>query len=833
MSIRTLALTVGLTVYLIGGLSTASNAETVSKTVKEWMAQVEASEATKTQTGRVAITTIRLDRSEGRLQVILETPAGSLVPTTREVGNSVVIDVPNAVLSLASGKAFRVENPLAGIASVVAMQSSANSVQITIAGTDSAPIVEVVPRSNGLQLSVVPDGETEPEEEITVTGTRDLPTPLPQTGIARDEFSQRNNLQLGDILQRLPGVVGGGPPGENREVRLRGLDKEFTRVQIDGVTLPDGGEKREFQVNRLPSFLVDEVSIIRNPTAEFESDGIAGRVSVKKTTIPKKFVLQGRGGIGAYDRLGSDIWNFQVGIGDRPSPGFGYLGAFSYLKNPIEIDRYKLFSTGKSELEGETNRLEYYDTLLDIAAFYDQGEIHLKPLLLVFNIDKDKFKLFQEPRKAATREEEREIERRYTYGAGLTHQHRFNGGIRLDTDLGYYVASEDKDKTKLTFEQDRRGVFQFRKSSPEQEYKQDDVFNLSTALTIPVQAGLRHEIKLGGAMRLRDRFRDKEKFEIDDRGRRTRTTEAKDNYELSENYFAGFIQDQIWIGDRFSILPGVRIETVSLSSRDGTSRESEKTVTDVNPSLHLLYRPIDTISLRAAISRGLNRPKFDELSPFEQERNDRITIGSPDLDPARSLNLDVGAEYADQHFLLGVNYFYRDIRGVIEEVDTGLIRNRKRIFQVQNVGNGWTSGFELEQRLNLGFTGIEGLKGLTLWANQTFLDSELADASGRKRRFKDQPSFVANLGLDYTYEPWGTTFTIAYGYISKREEFRADGSTKTIEPASTLSLGVRQRIGANVFLFFEATDLLGGDKKVEREFSENGSTSRKEESVGD
>ncbi|MCL6433654.1 MAG: TonB-dependent receptor [Leptolyngbyaceae cyanobacterium HOT.MB2.61] len=796
------------------------------------MAQIEASDPKQPQTEIVSITNIRLDRTDAGLQVILETPEGTtLQSSTREVDNSLIIEIPNAVLSLSLGKEFRTEKPLDGIASIVVTQLETNRVQITIAGTKAAPLAQVVSSGNGLQLSLTPDDDA-PEEEITVTGAGDRQNLLPQTGIAREEFSRRNNLQLGDILQRLPGVVGGGPPGENREVRLRGLDKEFTRIQIDGVTLPDGGEKREFQVNRLPSFLVDEVKIIRNPTAEYESDGIAGRVSVKKTTIPQDFVLQGRAALGGYDRLGSNIQNYQIGIGDRPSPNFGYLGAFSYLKNPIEIDKFKLFSTGKSELEGETTRLEYYDTLLDIAAFYDRGEIHLKPLLLIFNIDKNKFKLFQEPRRPATREEEREIERRYTYGAGLTHQHRFNGGIRLDTDLGYYVATEDKDKTRLAFEQDRRGIFQFKRSSPEVEQKRDGVFNLATALTIPVQAGLRHEIKLGGAMRLRDRNRDKERFQIDDRGRRTRTTEAKDNYELKENYFAGFIQDQIWLSDRFSILPGVRIETVSLTSRDGTSREAEKTVTDVNPSLHLLYRATDTISFRAAISRGLNRPKFDELSPFEQEKGDRITIGSPDLDPARSLNLDVGAEYADQHFLVGVNFFYRDIKGVIEEVDTGLVRNRKRIFQVQNVGNGWTSGFELEQRLNLGFTGVEGLKGLTLWANQTFLDSELTDASGRERRFKDQPRFVANLGLDYTYEPWGTTFTIAYGYISSRDEFRADGSTKTIEPASTLNLAVRQRIGANVSLFFEATDLLGGDKKVEREVFRDGSTSLKEESVG-
>ncbi len=132
MNTQTLALTVGLTVYLVGGLSTASHAETVSKTVKEWTAQIEASEATATP---VLITNIRLDRIQGRLQVILETSTGSLVPTTREAGNSLIIEIPNAVLSLATGNEFRAEKPLEGISSIVALQSGVSNVQIAIAGT--------------------------------------------------------------------------------------------------------------------------------------------------------------------------------------------------------------------------------------------------------------------------------------------------------------------------------------------------------------------------------------------------------------------------------------------------------------------------------------------------------------------------------------------------------------------------------------------------------------------------------------------------------------------------------------------------------------------------
>lgn len=827
MSTRTLALTVGLTVYFVGGLSTASHAETVSKTVKEWIAQIEASEATPTP---VSITNIRVDRAAGQLQVVLETASGTLVPTTREAGNSLIIEIPNAVLSLATGKEFRAEKPLEGIASIVALQSDVSSVQITIAGTAAVPMLEIIPSQTGLRLSLEPDDEL-PDEEVLVTGASSLNNPVPQVGVTREVFENRNNRRLGDILRKLPGVTIEGPPGESNDARLRGLDKEFTRTQIDGLTLPDGGEKREFQVNRLPSFLVEDVTIIRNPTAEFESDGIAGRISVKTRPLPEKFFFEGRGGFGGQNTLGGDWLNLEAGIGDRPTPGFAYLGGISVLKSPTIVDKLRTSSNGEREIEQEDKTLKFTDFTATLGFPYQNGEVQIKPLFLQFDNSKDKFKLFERPRRPTTREEEREVDDRRTIGISVNHTHRFNSGAAFETSAGAFEATEDKDKTRIALTANNRGIFVRDRTTLEREDKSDAVYSFKTTLTVPFKAALRHELKVGTSLRWRDRFRDKTVQEIDARDRVRDVFNAKDTYSISENYYAGFIQDEIWLSDRFSVLPGVRLEHVNLTSADSTGREGKKFTTDLNPSLHLLYRVTDSLSLRAAVSRGVNRPKFDELSPFINEQGDRFVIGNPDLDPARSLNLDVGAEYDTKHLALGVNFFYRDIKGVIEEVDTGLVRNRKRIFQIQNVGDGWTSGFELQQRLNLGFTKTRALEGFTLWANQTFLDSELTDASGRSRPFKEQPKFISNLGLDYTYEPWGTTFSVGWTYVSDRTEFRADGGTKIIEPASFVTVAVRQRIIPNLFIFFEASNLTNS-KKVERETAANGISTQRTEDAG-
>src|SRR5690606_17624627 len=67
--------------------------------------------------------------------------------------------------------------------------------------------------------------------------------------------------QAQDYVKRLPGVATGGAPGEDKDARVLGLDKEYTRTTIDGIALPDGGEKREFNLDTIPAAWVDSVEV--------------------------------------------------------------------------------------------------------------------------------------------------------------------------------------------------------------------------------------------------------------------------------------------------------------------------------------------------------------------------------------------------------------------------------------------------------------------------------------------------------------------------------------------------------------------------------------------
>lgn len=320
-------------------------------------------------------------------------------------------------------------------------------------------------------------------------------------------------------------------------------------------------------------------------------------------------------------------------------------------------------------------------------------------------------------------------------------------------------------------------------------------------------------VKAGGAFRLRDRFRIKTLDEIAKNGKFKDATKPKDTYFLSEDYFAGFIQDQIFFTDRFSLLPGVRVEHVNLESQSGDGTSQKSHFTDTNPSAHALLQLFPTVSLRAGFSRSVNRPKFDDLSPFEQEDGNKITIGNPSLAPAISYNYDVGGEFVTPNVFLGVNLFHKQVKDVIEEVDTGVDKNGKDVFQIMNVGDGWTRGIELEERVGLGFTGFPPVQGFSLWANQSFFESKLTDSTGTSRPFKQQPKFIANAGVDYTYLPWGSTVTLAWNYVGTQRDFKPDGTITSTESTSRIDISFRQRVYDNFFLFFEASNLTDARKK--------------------
>ncbi len=645
----------------------------------------------------------------------------------------------------------------------------------------------------------------------------------PEIKVTREQFEGTPaSFRVKDVIKRMPGVFTGGAPGEDKDVRLRGLDKEFTRVEFDGVQLPDGGEKRELNIDRIPNSLVDEVKIIRNSVAEYEADGIAGRVHIETRPIPleeqieAEFAVGNEGSLGTEGKLGSFTY------GNRFNDKFGLQGTVSYFNDPLVKTKQVYRSNGIiKETESEDKPTEYINAFWDAGVFYDEGEIHIKPIYLRDDETKEKLKSkFNGAGAFDKYESEDESKIKETAGLGFGFKHRFSESDKLDLDVGYYHTTEDKDKIKKTL--DASFVEDASKRENEIEDKTDKFWQLDAKMTHDWNAGFDNKFKYGTKLRFRDRERSKEVF----KNGVPQSEDPKFDYQISEDYYAVFIQNEAELTEKLTILPGLRAEYVDRSTQDGSGSQGGDEFLDVLPSVSANYRLNENLAFNIAGSRVVNRPKFDELSPFENTNPaDKIIIGNPNLDPARAWAFDAGFDYVRDYTFFGFNAFYRDIKDVIESRPTGEIIGGKTVEQVQNVGNGYLRGIELEQRVDLAVFNKPVLDQFSLTFNESFIDSEVQNADGSKTPFKEQPDFIGNIILDWKHPTSGTSASIAGNYVSKIDV--VPGTLDGRESEFFVDARIAQEISPGVEIYLLAENLTDegrtkSNQNGETEFEETG-----------
>ena len=146
------------------------------------------------------VTAVRLDPSENQLKLILDTQAGDELPqvSTANRGNDLVADIVNTRLNLKEGDSFRQENPLPGITALVVSQLDANSVRVTVSGTENPPssqIIQSEPQGITLGINAAPKNQAivpSPVSSSSKTPTSQVTPAIPslQTPTA---LAQRQN----------------------------------------------------------------------------------------------------------------------------------------------------------------------------------------------------------------------------------------------------------------------------------------------------------------------------------------------------------------------------------------------------------------------------------------------------------------------------------------------------------------------------------------------------------------------------------------------------------------------------------------------------------------
>lgn len=165
-------------------------------TVKEWLAQME--EAPKQPLVRVI--GVKLNQTKTNLEIVLEMVDGKPLQVDaskfRTEGNTLIADIPNAVLALPDGRPFQASNLTSDVANISVTQQDASTIRVSVVGDKAPPKTEVVLKVGALAYSLNQDDED--DEEIVVTGDRPSRYSAPNASTAT-----RTNTPIRDVPQSI------------------------------------------------------------------------------------------------------------------------------------------------------------------------------------------------------------------------------------------------------------------------------------------------------------------------------------------------------------------------------------------------------------------------------------------------------------------------------------------------------------------------------------------------------------------------------------------------------------------------------------------------------
>ncbi len=130
-------------------------------------------------------------------------------------------------------------------------------------------------------------------EEVVVTGFRSslekaLELKRNSTGavdsIVAEDIAKFPDNNLAEAIQRVPGVSITRDGGEGRNLSVRGLSEEFTRVRINGIeaqATTASGRGRGFDFNVFASELFSQIDVRKTPSAEIDEGSLGATVDLR------------------------------------------------------------------------------------------------------------------------------------------------------------------------------------------------------------------------------------------------------------------------------------------------------------------------------------------------------------------------------------------------------------------------------------------------------------------------------------------------------------------------------------------------------------------------
>ncbi|QCS51087.1 TonB-dependent receptor (plasmid) [Picosynechococcus sp. PCC 11901] len=713
------------------------------------------------------LTDVQVQATESGLVITFETTAEALpAVTTTTVGDRLIIEIPDVILSLPGENIVEVLQPTAEIESVQISPGENGGGRIVITGLTAPPMA--APQLTGEQLivEVTPDESTAENLELVVTAdatansytvseattaTR-TDTPLaeiPQSiqVIPKAILADQGVSSLDDALRNTSGVLQNSADARGQRFVVRGFDS--ASVLRDGFR-PTFGFSGNIGYPELAN--IEQVEVLKGPAAILygvsEPGGVINLVSEKPLSEP-------------FYEATLELGNRnQVAVGVDLSGPLNEDGNLLYRLNALyrNSDYYRNFNV---DLErtfiaptltwqiGDRTDLDLFVEYSADQRPYDTGLVAIGDSVADIPFDRNLSQLD-------------DINEATYWRTGYEFEHRFSDNWKVRNGFNY-IAYNTIFESSFTLGFDPttgdldRSYIQLDQPSSTYAVQTNVVGEFSTGAvdhTVLMGVDYIHRNQSGNNLR---GFGPNSSFTQNIFNPIYGTVprpdfETQPIIRFGDTYINAvgiYLQDQMDIGDRLHLLAGLRYDTVSQRVVNPTSL-AETTQNDdaFVPRLGVVYRPIEPISLYTSYSQS--------FAP-----NSGTNVDGDTLPPEAGEQFEVGVRAEALEGALVTNLAYFDIR-----------KNNVATSDPDNIGFSINAGQQRSQGIELDVMG-EILPGWKIVANYAYTDARVtANNDGQAgNRLINSPYHSANLWTTYELQTGslkGLSFGVGVNYVGDR-----------------------------------------------------------------
>jgi iron complex outermembrane recepter protein len=661
-------------ILLAGAISTTVYAHTlfaIQPVKAESLAKTENSKAVTALLAQanveiITVTGVQANPTAQGVEVILQTSQGEqLQITNRSTDNNYIVEIPNAQLRLPTGEAFtfRSENPITSITEITVTNQDANTIKVSVIGETNLPTAQLFDSDEGLifAFTTVTTSTTESEQpsaeaqqpiELIITGEQDryrvpnaatvtrIDTPLidiPQSiqVIPQQVLEDQQIVRIDDALRNVPGVLGSTNAFIGNQITIRGFSTSNLPILRDGFRIYENFSFQE-------TSNLERIEVLKGPASvqygQLEPGGVINLVTKRPLSTPF-YELQFQLGSYGLVRPSFDVSGPLTNDGKLLYRLNGnYQREDGFRNFNTETERFFIAPSLTWNISDRTN-LNFSLEYLDSTRPFDTG-------LVAFGggvADVPYSRVFSEP--------DDFIDTSFL-SIGYNLEHQFNHNWTIRNAFRYVKQNLFTQATLAGPLNETTG--NLTRTYAQREYDSDE-YSLQTNVVGKFTTGsLQHTLLVGV---------DFNRSNLDDvvfRGTQTTLNIFNPVYGVpprpdlstfppatpfkNETTRLGFyLQDQIALNNQFTVLAGLRYDTVNFTD---TFTDEGKYDSAWSPVIGLVYKPLENVSLYTSYSRSF-------VPSFSRDANGDF------LRPERGAGYEIGmkAELLQGNLFTTLAYF--------------------------------------------------------------------------------------------------------------------------------------------------------------------------------